>query len=554
MALENRETKAECEASLISFVREAWHVLEPGAEYIHGWHLDAVAAHLEAISNGTLTPNGDSPRLLCNIPPGTMKSLLVSVFWPAWEWTTKPHLRYLGISHNAELAGKFNTSMRRLVTSDFYQSMWGDKVQLTQDQNTKVNFENTAGGFRMASASSSVTGKRADRVLLDDPHSVDDANSEALRSRVVENFLEAVPSRLTSPIKSAIICIMQRLHEDDVSGVILSKRLGYTHLMLPMEYDPGRHCRTDVLWQPPGSDELESFEDPRNEEGELLFPARFPREVVERDKVSMGSFATASQFQQLPVPRGGGIIKYEYWQDWDATAAEYHGSSPGTYPKLDYVLASVDTAYTEKQENDPSALTVWGVWTNRAGKKRLMLLHAWAKHLSLHGPKLSRLPGEDDDDYKARARRSWGLVEWVADSCQRYRVDKLLIEAKASGISLGQEIRRLYSREDWSTQLINPGSLDKVARTHQVQPMFECGMVYAPVPSDGRESYGWVEKVKNESAVFPKGKHDDIHDSMTQALSWLRQSGILSMDGEIDYDYDESIRHRGAPAGPIYPV
>jgi predicted phage terminase large subunit-like protein len=515
-----------------------------------------MAAHLEAISRGDLTEDGNSPRLLANVPPGTMKSLLVTVFWPAHEWgpLNMPHLRYLGISHNVELAGKFNTSMRRLVTSDWYQSLWGDRVQLTQDQNAKVNFENTAGGFRMACASSSVTGRRADRVLIDDPHSVDDANSDALRSRVIDNFLEAVPSRLTNPVRSAIIVIMQRLHEQDVSGIIHEKDLGYTSLILPMEYDPARRCETGVMWQPPWADKLEPFADPRTVEGELLFPERFPRMVVDREKHHMGSYAVAGQFQQLPVPRGGGILKYDYWQDWDEAAALAHNCEPGRYPAFEYVLASVDTAYTEKQENDPSALTVWGLWTDKQRRKRVMLIYAWAKHLPLHGPRVDRMAGESEDEYKFRAQKSWGLVEWVADSCKRYQVHKLLIEAKASGISVAQEMRRLYAREEWSVQLINPGSLDKVTRAHQVQPMFEAGMVYAPVPVNGQPAYNWAEGVKNECAAFPKGAHDDRVDSLTQGLSWLRSTGMLQMDTEAQYDIDQSILHRGAPLVPIYPV
>lgn len=530
-------------------------MLEPGAPYVHGWHIDAMCAHLEALTAGTLTPDGNSPRLLLNVPPGMMKSLLVSVFHLAWEWGPKnmPHMRYVCASHSQELAVRDNVKMRRLVESDWYRSHWGDRVIMTGDQNAKTKFENTAGGFRQAVAAGSITGARGDRVIIDDPHSVDGASSDAERATTISWFLEAVPTRLNNPEKSSITIVMQRLHEQDVSGIIHEKALGYTSVILPMEFDPGRLCQTDVLWQPAWADKPEPFADPRELEGELLFPERFPREVVERDKIPMGSFAVAGQFQQLPVPRGGGILKYEYWQDWDEQGALANNCEPGKFPEFEFVLASVDSAYTEKQENDPSALTIWGLWTDRQRRKRVMLMYGWAKHLILHGPDVPRLPNEDKEDYRIRAQKSWGLVEWVADGCKRYRVDKLLIESKASGIDVSNEIRRQYGREDWSTQLINPGSRDKITRAHMVQPIFEAGMVYAPVPIDSRQVYPWVEKIKNECATFPKGKHDDLVDSTTQAISWLRTSGMLQMDTEARFDVEQSITHRGAPIAPIYP-
>jgi hypothetical protein len=299
----------DCEESLAEFVRRAWHVVEPGAEYVHGWHIDFICAHLEAITDGVQFDDGRYyNRLLINVPPGTMKSLLTNVFWPSWEWGPRnmPHLRYVCTSHSQGLAVRDSTKMRRLVQSKWYQDRWGDHVQLTGDQNAKTKFENTATGFREAVAFESMTGVRGDRVIIDDPHSVDSAASEAMRESTIETFLEAVPSRLTNPVKSAIVVIMQRLHEEDVSGVILDKGLGYDHIMLPMRYDPGRAMPTML-----------GHEDIREHEGQLLFPARFPLEVVERDEAVMGPYAAAGQFQQSPEPRGGGVIKREWWQLWE---------------------------------------------------------------------------------------------------------------------------------------------------------------------------------------------------------------------------------------------
>jgi predicted phage terminase large subunit-like protein len=284
-----------CKRKLSWFVRRAWPVLEPFQKYIHGWHIDVVCEHLEAVTRGQIN------RLLVNIPPGTMKSMLIGVFWPAWEWGPMgmPAMRYVTGSHSENFATRDALKMRRLVESEWYQKLWPN-VKLTGDQNEKKKFENTATGFRHAAAMSSMTGSRGDRVIIDDPHSVEGAISDKDRETTIRIFKETIPTRVNNPDKSAIVVVMQRLHERDVSGLILSENLGYTHLMLPMEFEPDRACVTCL-----------GRADQRTEPGELLFPDRFPREVVERDKRVMGSMAVAGQFQQRPTPRGGGMIKAE---------------------------------------------------------------------------------------------------------------------------------------------------------------------------------------------------------------------------------------------------
>jgi len=502
------EEKAAAENSLIAFIRQAWHIVEPGQHYIHGWHIDCLAEHLEAVTNGEIN------RFLANVPPGAMKSLLVSVFWPAWEWGPRnlAHYRYIGASHAQSLAIRDATKMRRLVSSDWYQSRWGDRVKLTRDVNAKTKFENEATGFREATAADTITGSRGDRVIIDDPHSVSSAASDAERASTIEWFLEAVPTRLNNPVSSAIVVIMQRLHEEDVSGVIIDKELGYTHLLLPMEYDPALSFYSGI-----------SFEDPRTEEGELLFPERFPREVVERDKRVMGSYAVSGQFQQSPAPRGGGIIKREHWQLWDDAEAQLHGCKAGTYPPFEYVVASLDTAYTEKEENDPSALTVWGVWIDRHEHRRLMLVSAWTERLELNA-----------------------LVDRAAATCTKFKCDRLLIEAKASGLSVAQEIRRLYGRENWSVQTFNPGNADKVARAYAVQGLFESGLIYAP-------NRLWAETVINQCSIFPKGKHDDLVDTVTMALHHLRLINMAELPSEQTMIIEDSIRDWKQPQ-PLYGI
>jgi len=521
----------DCEESLAAFVRLAWHVVEPGAEYIHGWHIDFICAHLEAITDGLQHDDGTYyNRLLINVPPGTMKSLLTNVFWPSWEWGPRqmPHMRYVCASHSLDLAIRDSTKMRRLVESDWYQDRWGDRVKISRDQNQKTKFETTATGFRQAIAAGSITGARGDRVIIDDPLSVEDAASDAVRKSRREWFLEAVPSRINKPMESAIIVIMQRLHEEDTSGIILEKGLPYDHIMLPMRYDPGRAMPTML-----------GHEDLRTEEGELLFPARFPLEVVDRDELAMGPYATAGQHQQSPEPRGGGVIKREWWRLWDKP----------TFPAFDYVIAAIDTAYTTKQENDPSAMTVWGVWsggdqtaqitraptsegdmmtvlnrTYNEERPKVMLINAWQDRLELHE-----------------------LVERVQETMERYSVEKLLVENKASGYSVAQEIRRLYGHEEFAVQLVDPKGHDKLARLFSLQHLFAEGLIYAPERS-------WADMVINQAAQFPRAKHDDLVDTTSMALRYLRDAGLLVRGAEWTAQLDDSRMHTGSSEEPLYPV
>ncbi len=291
--------RARCQ-TLAGFVREAWPVLHPGTPYVHGWHIDAICEHLEAITDGRIT------RLLINVPPGTMKSLLVSVFWPAWEWTFRPELQYLTTSYSEGYVKRDSRRMRDLVTSDWYQALW----PLALPRTAEISFENSKRGFREGKPFASLTGGRGDRVIIDDPHSTETAESEADRATSIRVFRESVPTRLNDPERSAIIVIMQRLHEEDISGQIIKLGLGYEHLMLPMEFEPDRRCSTSI-----------GFIDPREDNGELLFPERFPRHVVERDKVPMGSYAVAGQLQQRPAPRSGGMFQRGDFEIVDAVPA-----------------------------------------------------------------------------------------------------------------------------------------------------------------------------------------------------------------------------------------
>lgn len=463
--------RLDCEGSLAGYVRRAWHVVEPAAPYVHGWHIDAIAEHLEAVSAGQIT------RLLINVPPGTMKSLMVGVFWPTWEWgpRNRPSTRVVATSHSIPLAVRDNLKARRLVTSDWYRALWGDRVVLTGDQNAKTKFENTRTGVRDAMAFKSLTGSRGDRVIIDDPHSVDSAESEAERGSVTTTFLESVPTRLTDPKRSAIVVVMQRLHERDVSGVILSKDLGYEHLMLPMEFEPDRRCATSI-----------GFRDPRTEDGELLFPARFPREVVERDKIPLGAYAVAGQFQQRPAPRHGGLFQVGKIEIVDAL------------PRITRMVRGWDLAGTTKG----------GDWTA--------------------GVKIGR--GEDGVFYVLDVRRvqkTPGAVRTLLfDTARQDGGDVAIRLPQDPGQAGKAQAQDLVAALAGYIVTALPVTGAKDTRARPLAAQVEQGnvrLVRAP----------WNDAFLQELGMFPSGSHDDQVDAASDAFNEL--AGVKGGEGILEF-------------------
>lgn len=283
-----------CRRSLSYFAKSAWHLIEPGREYRHGWHIDAICEHLEAVTRGEIR------NLLINMPPRCMKSSLVSVFWPAWVWTFAPEMRWLFASYAESLSVRDSTKCRRVIQSDWYQKRFGQVFKLTGDQNQKQKFENNRTGHRIAtSVGGAGTGEGGDFIVCDDPHKAGDVTSETMRESVLDWWDGEMSSRGNDPKTVCKVIVMQRLHEKDLSGHVLEQG-GYEHLCLPMEYD-GNDKFTSIGWF-----------DPRIEEGELLWPERFgPIEIAE-SKLRMGSLEAAGQLQQYPAPPTGNIIK----RDW----------------------------------------------------------------------------------------------------------------------------------------------------------------------------------------------------------------------------------------------
>jgi phage terminase large subunit-like protein len=339
-------------------------------------------------------------------------------------------------------------------------------------------------------------------------------------------------NRLNDQAKSAIVVVMQRLHEADISGVIQEHMPDYVQLVLPMEYESGRHCETSI-----------GFSDWRRSEGELLFPARWARPEVENLKRDMDKWAWNGQYQQRPAPRGGGIFPYNGWELWSRSVAVTYGRNESQFPDLDMIVGSLDSAYGEKQENDYSAFVVLGVWTNHKGVQQVILMACWQK----------RLPLND-------------LVEEVIKSCRKLKVDRLLIELKGSGISVAQEVTRLTRDEEFAVQRIDPGNMDKTSRAHALSHLWgeeqadgsvRKGVVWVPAQT---QSHGaiwprdWAELAMSQMASFPKGKHDDIVDAVTQGLKFFRDRGMLKKSTEVQMEEYAELMQSPMPPMPLYPV
>lgn len=305
------ESPKSPQLSLKQFMLDGWHVLEPSTPFIDNWHIDAISEHLEACSRGQIR------NLIINIPPRCEKSLLVSVFWCAWEWTWAPHIRWLTSSYSASLSTRDNLKCRRLIQSPWYQREFGKAFQLTSDQNVKMRFDNDRTGYRIATSVGGIgTGEGGDRILADDPHNVQEGESEAVRESTLSWWFETMSTRGNDPETAARVIIMQRVNERDLSGACLARRLGYEHLCLPMRYENTRQVWAVGKWSETPTQDLPTaigFTDPRSQDGELLWPARFTEDRVTELEESLGQYASAGQLQQRPTAREGGMFKLEWF-------------------------------------------------------------------------------------------------------------------------------------------------------------------------------------------------------------------------------------------------
>lgn len=304
--------------TLLEFVEEAWPIIEPRTPFSSNWHIECIADHLTAITNGELSD------VLFNIPPGCMKSILVSVMWPAHEWTKRPELRYLTGSYDEALSIRDNRKMRDIVESDWYQARW--PLRMKRDQNMKTRFDNEKTGWRIATSvgGHGGTGEHPHRKIIDDPHNVKKSLSDTARKEAVTWFDLTMGSRGLA-LNAATVVVMQRLHAQDLSGHILDK-LGdqFVHVCLPMRYEPP--AMVDGVLTPRMAETPIGWVDIRRKKGELLWPAMFDEtklaKLESRLRATHGEFGVAGQLAQRPIPQTGGMFKREWFPIVDAIPAD----------------------------------------------------------------------------------------------------------------------------------------------------------------------------------------------------------------------------------------
>jgi predicted phage terminase large subunit-like protein len=483
--------------SLYEFVKQAWHVVEPSIPFVPSWHIELICEHLEAVSAGEIK------RLLINIPPRHSKSTIVSVMWPAWEWLSAPSKKFLCASYSGTLSTRDNVNTRRLIQSPWYQERWGHMFTLAGDQNAKQRFENTETGYRIAtSVGGTATGEGGNYLLLDDPHGAQAAQSDTIRESDITWFDMTWSTRLNNPKEDAMVVVMQRLHEKDVSGHILEDLKGWDHICIPAEWD-GKIRHTSL-----------GQYDPRKTKGELICPDRFGPKEITSLKQSLGAYGTSGQLQQDPTPTGGGILKTSHFRLWPAENG---------LPVFEYILQSYDTAFTEKTTGDPTGCSVFAIFTY-TGERQVMLIDAWDEYLGY--PDLRKRVIDDwSTEYGGMSKKN--------PFARARRPDRILVEAKASGQSLLQDLRLARV----PAVGYNPGNADKISRAHQAAPTLELGIVWIPESAKNPGQFvSWSDSFIKQLTKFPVADHDEYVDTFTQAIIYFKNEGwfTLPVAKEID--------------------
>jgi len=472
-AATDRET---LEQSLEAFARAAWPIVEPARPLVWNWHLSTLCGYLEALSRRQIT------RLIINVPPGTMKSLMASVFMPAWQWTWDPSHRFLVGANEDTLATRDSLKMRRLIESEWYRERWGDKVRLTKDQAEKTLYENTKSGFRQSQGvRAGVTGKRGDTIIWDDPHETKTVDSDVKRIEVINAWDTAWSNRKNDPAHSAVLFIMQRSHHEDICGHVMAKEgQDWKRLIIPMRYDGQRFDAGADIGRP-------DLNDPRTIEGELMFPDRFPEKAVDEAEQDLGSYGTAAQHQQHPAPRGGGEVKPEWFVRYREAA--------GT-PGFRFVI--MDPAGERKPgRRGKKDNTAGGVFEARADGN-IYLLDAVRDRLGL-------------------LERTTLLFEWH----RKYRPDITAYEAYGKDSDIAH-IENEMEREHYRFRVIEMGgALRKEDRIRKVFPRLERHGIYFPTTMLRTLSTGKVvdlmeEVLNDEVKTFPVAKFDDFLDMLSR--------------------------------------
>ena len=603
---EELELAQKSKDDLRVFVREAWHVIEPGSPYVHGWHIDAICEHLMAVTSGQIKD------LLINVPPRHAKSSIVSVLWPVWEWIRNPPTKWLYSSYNQALSTRDSLKSRRLIQSPWFRKHYGDRFSLARDQKTKMRYDNDKQGYRIAtSVDGGNTGEGGDRIVClpydakiklrynelaigriceaqmfidvwsynklhkrvelkpirlhfvtdskkliviktdknktleitpnhlvytgtrsyvkaedlntldllmrhdkshdrivsietkegdfktynievqdnnnyfadgylvhncDDGNNATEGESKAILESTAIWWREVMSTRKNDPQRSTRVVIGQRISSLDISQVFL-EMAEPVHLCLPAEYE-GNKSVTVLGWS-----------DPRTEQGELLWPQRFTRPVLEALKKELGMYGTAGQLQQRPTPRGGGIIKVQWIKKYILTR-DVHSRITN---KVRFIIQSWDTAFKEGEENDFSVCLTLGMLDDG-----FYVINRWKGKVDF--PELEKT---------------------AIELANIYNPHQLLIEDKASGQSLIQSLKKRTRLPIKAVKV----DRDKVSRMYAVSPIIEAGRFFVP------EGEQWVDDYVPNLITFPAAVHDDDVDATTQALTELGINKTMGGNG-----------------------
>ena len=458
---EQIDNQQKCHKDFLSFVQHMW-----GDTFVLGRHHKIIADKFNRISRGKLK------RLIVCLPPRHSKSEFASTYLPAWMMGLNGALKIIQCTHTAELAVRFGRKVRNLIDSQEFQKIFPD-LKLQADNKSAGRWTtNQDGESFYAGVGGAITGRGADLLIIDDPHSEQDALSPKSMDSAYEWYTSGPRQRLQPG--GTIIIVMTRWSTKDLVGRLLKKQ-GDEH-----------------------ADKWEVIEFPAimPETDNPLWGEFWKKEELLGVKASLPVAKWNAQWMQNPTAEEGSIVKREWWQNWEGEKV----------PTYNYVIQSYDTAFSKKETADYSAITTWAIFEHDDdGQPNIILLDA--KRVRADFPELKRLAW---DEYKY----------WEPDC--------VLIEAKASGTPLTQELRRMGIPV---TAYTPSRGQDKVARMNSVAPIFESGMVWLPDET-------FADEVREECASFPYGDHDDYVDSMTMALMRFRQGGFLSLDA----DYRDEVK------------
>lgn len=455
------ERQALLRQDFMSFTEMGFNELTPGTPFVAARYLELIAAKLEACRRGEIK------RLIINVPPRHLKSHIASICFPAWILGHDPSASIIGVSYGQELADKLARDTRALMQSARYQQLFPTRL----NRHAVNDFETTQHGLRMATSVGGVlTGRGADIILIDDPLKPEEALVQSQRQRVNNWYDSTLVSRLNNKNTGTIVIIMQRLHEDDLVGHVLRQE-PWEVISLPARAEQEEEFMIrDALGQ-------RGF---KRMPGDLLSPERESEDTLKRIRAQTSDYNFSSQYQQAPMPLEGGIIKTEWLRYY----------TPIDVPKsFSSILLSCDTANKAAEVNDFSVITVWGV-TN----SKYYLLDVIRKRVEF--PALRRL---------------------VVDAARNHRHPIILIEDKASGTQLIQELKQegIFNIKPYES----PPKADKTIRLVTQTSVFENGQVFLP------QWAPWLNEYIRELTGFPGTRFDDQVDSTTQALDFLRGKG-----------------------------